>query len=43
MPQLGKRRLTTSAKAIRELGWTTRPVSEALNASAVGLFELGLV
>ena len=43
VPQLGKRRLTTSAKAIRELGWAPRSVSEALNTSADSLFELGLI
>jgi dihydroflavonol-4-reductase len=43
VPEVRKRRLTTSAKAIRELGWTPRPVSEALNTSADRLFELGLI
>jgi len=43
IPQLGKRRPTTSAKASRELGWTSRPVPEALNSSADSLFELGLI
>lgn len=43
VPQLGKRRLTNSAKAMRVLGWRPRPVAEALNASADSLIALGLV
>ena len=43
VPQLGKRRLTHSAKAMQVLGWRPRPVAEALNSSADSLIALGLV
>jgi dihydroflavonol-4-reductase len=43
VPQLGKRRPTTSAKAGTVFGWTPRSVSEALNSTADSLFELGLI
>ena len=43
IPQLGKRRMVTSAKAQRVLGWRPRPVAEALESSADSLFALGLV
>lgn len=43
IPQLGKRRQTTSAKAQQLLGWQPRSIEEALNSSADSLFDLGLV
>lgn len=43
VPQLGKRRMVNSAKAMRVLGWRPRTVAEALNSSADSLFELGLI
>ncbi len=43
VPQLGKVRRSTSAKAGRMLGWAPRPNTEALVASAESLLRLGLV
>ncbi len=43
IPQLGKRRNATSAKAQQLLGWQPRSIEEAVNSSADSLFELGLV
>jgi len=43
IPQLGKRRNATSAKAQQLLGWQPRSIEEAVNSSADSLFDLGLV
>ncbi|GAA0517524.1 dihydroflavonol-4-reductase [Paractinoplanes deccanensis] len=42
VPNLGHRRIRSSAKARRMLGWTTRPPAEAIEASARGLGEYGV-
>ena len=41
--ELGKRRLASSDKARRELGWTTRPVPETILDTARSLQAQGLV
>lgn len=41
--ELGKRRLASSDKARRDLGWTTRPVPETILDTAKSLQERGLV
>jgi dihydroflavonol-4-reductase len=41
--ELGKRRLVSSDKARRELGWTTRPVPETVIDTARSLQAQGLV
>lgn len=43
LPELGKRKNATSEKAQRVLGWSARPVSEAVAATAESLLKLGLV
>jgi dihydroflavonol-4-reductase len=43
IPQLGKRRNATSAKARQLLGWQPRSIEEAVASSADSLFDLGLV
>jgi len=43
LPELGKFRNGTSAKATRLLGWTPRPAEEAILATAESLLRLGLV
>ncbi|HXF54616.1 MAG TPA: aldehyde reductase [Hyphomicrobiaceae bacterium] len=42
LPQLGRRRNATSAKARRVLGWAPRPREEAIIATAESLIRLGL-
>jgi dihydroflavonol-4-reductase len=41
--ELGKRRLASSVKARRELGWTTRPVPETILETAKSLQAKGFV
>jgi nucleoside-diphosphate-sugar epimerase len=43
LPELGKHKNATSAKAQRVLGWQARPVEEALVATAESLVELRMV
>lgn len=43
VPELGKRKNATSAKAQRVLGWQPRSAEEAVIATAESLFKLGLV
>ena len=43
LPELGKRKNATSAKAERVLGWKPRSVEEAVAATAESLLRLGLV
>jgi nucleoside-diphosphate-sugar epimerase len=43
LPELGKRKNATAAKARSLLGWAPRPVEDALAATAVSLIELGLL
>lgn len=43
LPELGRRKNATSAKAQSVLGWKARPVDEALVATAQSLVDLGLV
>jgi nucleoside-diphosphate-sugar epimerase len=43
LPELGKYKNGTSAKARRLLGWTPRPSEDALVATAESLLQLGLV
>jgi dihydroflavonol-4-reductase len=43
VPELGKRKNATSAKAQRVLGWTPRPAEDALVATAESLMALGLL
>jgi nucleoside-diphosphate-sugar epimerase len=43
LPELGKMRNATSAKARRLLGWTPRTPREAILASAQSLIDLGIV
>ena len=43
VPELGKRKNATSAKAQRVLGWTPRPAEDAIVATAESLVRLGLV
>lgn len=43
VPQLGKRRRASNAKAKRELGWAPRSNEEALTATGESLLRLGLV
>ena len=43
LPELGKTKNATSAKAQRLLGWMPRPREEALAATAESLLQLGLV
>lgn len=43
VPQLGRKREGSYAKAHRVLGWTPRPAEEAILATAQSLIELGLV
>jgi nucleoside-diphosphate-sugar epimerase len=43
LPELGKYRNATSAKAIRLLGWTPRSREDALVATAESLITLGLL
>jgi nucleoside-diphosphate-sugar epimerase len=40
--ELGKRRVVSSEKARRVLGWTTRPAAETLIDTAKSLQALGL-
>ena len=43
VPELGKRKNATSAKARRELGWTPRSAEDAVVATAESLQRLGLL
>ena len=43
LPELGKKKNATSAKARFLLGWSPRPVEEAIVATAESLLRLGLV
>jgi nucleoside-diphosphate-sugar epimerase len=43
LPELGKRKNATSAKAQRVLGWKPRPVEDAVVATAESLMRLGLL
>ncbi len=43
LPELGKYKNATSAKAERVLGWTPRPAGDAIVATAESLIALGLV
>lgn len=43
VPELGRRKNATSAKARRELGWTPRSAEDALIATAESLQRLGLL
>jgi len=43
VPELGKHKNATSEKAKRLLGWSPRPVEEAIVATAESLLKLGLV
>jgi len=43
LPELGKPRNGTSAKAQRVLGWTPRSAEDALTATAESLLRLGLL
>lgn len=43
VPELGKKRNGTNAKARRLLGWNPRPNEEALVATAESLVDLGLL
>jgi hypothetical protein len=43
LPELGKVKNATSAKAQRVLGWSPRPGGEALLATAESLARLGLL
>jgi dihydroflavonol-4-reductase len=43
IPELGKKRNATSAKATRLLGWAPRPREEAIVATAESLLRLGLL
>ncbi|MGO9434460.1 MAG: SDR family oxidoreductase [Terracidiphilus sp.] len=43
LPELGKRKNATSAKAQRVLGWNPRSVEDAVVATAESLVELGLL
>ena len=43
VPELGKRKNATSAKAQRELGWTPRSAEDAVVATAESLQRLGLL
>jgi dihydroflavonol-4-reductase len=43
LPELGKRKDATSAKAQRLLGWTPRPPEQAIVATATSLADLGLL
>ncbi len=43
VPELGKRKNATSAKAQRELGWTPRSAEDAVVATAESLRRLGLL
>lgn len=43
VPELGRRKHATAAKARARLGWSPRPAEEAIVASARSLIELGIV
>jgi dihydroflavonol-4-reductase len=43
LPQLGKVRSSSNAKAINRLGWTPRPNEEIIVATADSLLKFGLV
>jgi nucleoside-diphosphate-sugar epimerase len=43
LPELGKRKNATGAKAERMLGWAPRPVADAIAATAESLAKLGLL
>jgi nucleoside-diphosphate-sugar epimerase len=43
LPELGKRKNATSAKAQRVLGWIPRPIEDAMVATAESLVRLGLL
>ena len=43
VPELGRNKNASSAKAIRELGWNPRPREEAILATAISLVSLGLL
>jgi len=43
LPELGKKKNTTSAQATRMLGWTPRSREEAIVATAESLVQLGLL
>jgi dihydroflavonol-4-reductase len=43
LPELGKRKNATSAKAQQVLGWMPRPVEDAVVATAESLVRLGLL
>lgn len=43
VPLLGQRRAATSARARRELGWTSRPWEATIVEAAESLFDLGVV
>ena len=43
LPELGKRKNATSAKAQRVLGWSPRPNRDAVVATAESLVKLGLL
>jgi dihydroflavonol-4-reductase len=43
VPELGKPRNATAAKAIRVLGWKPRPPQETLVATGESLSRLGLL
>jgi nucleoside-diphosphate-sugar epimerase len=43
LPELGRRKNGTSAKAQRVLGWTPRPAEEAVVATAESMVRLGLL
>jgi len=43
LPELGKQKHATSEKAQRVLGWSARPVDEAVVATAESLLRLGVV
>lgn len=43
LPELGKQKNATSAKAQSVLGWNARPVDEAIVATAESLVQLGMV
>ena len=43
LPELGKARDATNAKAVRVLGWKPRSNEDTILATAEGLIRLGLV
>ncbi len=43
LPELGKRKDATAAKAQHQLGWNPRPPEEAIIATATSLAELNLL